>query len=375
MALHDPKEAARLEALERTGLLDSGRDERFDRYTRLASALTGCPIALITLLDDQRQWFKSRVGLNVSETPRSDAFCDVTIRSQDLMIVEDAAADPRFAENTLVTGPPFIRFYAGVPLWLADGHCIGALCVIDTEPRHGAAIRGLTELGDLASTLMIEIEAHAKDSERMQRLADQEVVIAELKHRMGNLYTNIAAMIRSSDDGTASREDFSKQLQQRVTMMAHAQRRLAERDFRSTDLAALAGDAIRDFGGGAASSGRISVEGLPYEVNPRGAMSIALMIHELGTNALKYGALKEEAGKVRLSWREDDGRFFIEWEELGGPPAPAPQPAGQRRGFGSTLLYQIIPMELGGTLDQGFGPNGFYYHLAADPGTLRAERI
>lgn len=368
-------EARRLQALARTGLLDSARDERFDRFTRLASALTRSPIALITLLDDHRQWFKSRVGLDVQQTPRSDAFCDYTIRTQDIMVIQDAARDPRFADNPLVTGDPFIRFYAGVPLWLSSGYCIGALCVIDTKPRHGDEITGLSELEDLARTLMIEIEAHMEESTRMQVMADQEVVIAELKHRMGNLYTNVAALIRNSDDGTTSREEFSTQLQHRVGMMAHAQRRLAERDFRSTDLEALISDAVRDFGGSGNGTDRVTIEGETCSVNPRSAMSIALMIHELGTNALKHGALQDGDGQVRLSWRMDDSRFYIDWVESSGAALPVAEhpPERQRTGFGSTLLYRIIPMELNGTLNKGFGPEGFFYHLDARADTIRAE--
>jgi len=362
-------EADRIAALVETGLLDTSQDERFDRYTRLASALTDCPIALITLLDDKRQWFKSRVGLDVDETPRSDAFCDYTIRGQNIMIVEDTLKDPRFVNNALVTGDPFIRFYAGVPLWLSSGHCIGALCVIDRKPRSGDELTGLRELEDLAQTLTLEIEAHTKDSKRAQAMADQEIVIAELKHRMGNLYTNVAALIRNSDDGLASREDFSTQLQNRVNMMAHAQRRLAERDFRFTDLSALVGDAVRDFGGTHGASERIVIDGAPCSINPRSAMSIALMIHELGTNALKHGALRDADGRVNLSWRQDESRFHIEWVEntvAHVPQCDETQSDRHRVGFGSTLLYRIIPMELGGTLDKGFGPNGFFYKLQAD---------
>jgi len=369
-------EADRIAALVETGLLDTQRDERFDRFTRLASALTGCPIALITLIDEKRQWFKSRVGLDEQETHRSDAFCDYTIRDQNIMIVENALEDPRFVNNRLVTGHPHIRFYAGVPLWLSSGHCIGALCVIDTKPRHGDEVVGLRDLEDLAKTLVVEIEAHAKDEQRSRAIADQEVVIAELKHRMGNLYTNVAALIRNSDDGVASREDFSSQLQSRVNMMAHAQRRLAERDFRSTDLGALVGDAVRDFGGAHGASERIQIEGDTISINPRSAMSVALMIHELGTNALKHGALRDGDGQVKLSWGTDDGRFFIDWVENSGalPEDVSDEPAERHRvGFGSTLLYRIIPMELGGTLDKGFGPDGFFYKLNTELTMIQPE--
>ncbi|WP_316013968.1 sensor histidine kinase [Roseobacter sp. HKCCA0434] len=363
------EEEDRLDALVATGLLDSAREERFDRYTRLAGALTGCPIALISLIDDRRQWFKSRVGLAVSETPRSDAFCDFTIQHQRTMIVEDALNDPRFVNNPLVTGDPQIRFYAGVPLWLRSGHCIGSLCVIDTKPRRGDEIRGIAELEDLASTLLIEIEAHVSDALSARRLADQEVVIAELKHRMGNLYSNIGALIRNSDDGTLSHAEFMAELQGRLGLMANAQRRLADRDFASADLAALIGDAVRDFGGAGGYSDQVTLTGKTCEVGARGAMSIALLINELGTNAIKHGALRDEGGRVRLSWGvEKDGSFHIDWVEDGS----ANGPRSERQGFGATLLRKIIPAELGGTLDQGFGPRGYFYKLSTNANRLLA---
>jgi PAS domain S-box-containing protein len=128
-------EAERLACLRAYAILDTPEEQAFDDLTRLASHLCGTPISTVTLLDADRQWFKSRVGLAARQTARGLAFCDHTIRGPGLMVVPDAAADPRFAANALVTGDPHIRFYAGVPLRVAGGHALGALCVIDTSPR------------------------------------------------------------------------------------------------------------------------------------------------------------------------------------------------------------------------------------------------
>lgn len=130
-----PVEEARLAALCSYGILDSAPEASFDRLARLASTICGMPIATVTLVDRDRQWFKARVGLEVSQTPRSVAFCDHTIRSTQLHEVPDAHADGRFAHNPLVTGPPFIRFYAGAPLVAPEGQVLGALCVMDHVPR------------------------------------------------------------------------------------------------------------------------------------------------------------------------------------------------------------------------------------------------
>ncbi|QLC72899.1 PAS domain S-box protein [Pseudomonas sp. LPB0260] len=129
-------EAARLAELERYALLDSPVEEAFDDLTQLAAQLCDVPIALISLVDAQRQWFKSRVGLDACETPRDFAFCAHAILAPQLMEVPDALADPRFRDNPLVTGPPHIRFYAGMPLNSRTGHKLGTLCVIDRRPRQ-----------------------------------------------------------------------------------------------------------------------------------------------------------------------------------------------------------------------------------------------
>ena len=130
-----PNEATRLARLMSFNILDTPAEAEFDDLTRLASQICDTPIALISLIDAGRQWFKSRVGLNATETPRDIAFCSHAILSSDVMEVCNAEADGRFADNPLVAGDPHIRFYAGMPLIAADGHHMGTLCVIDRVPR------------------------------------------------------------------------------------------------------------------------------------------------------------------------------------------------------------------------------------------------
>jgi len=129
-------EIKRLKSLESYDIMDTGPDEILDNLTELISYICETPISLITLLDDKRQWFKSKVGLEVTETPRDVAFCDYAIQNNFLFEIEDALNDPRFSNNPLVTGDPKIRFYAGFPLINAEGHALGTLCVIDRLPRR-----------------------------------------------------------------------------------------------------------------------------------------------------------------------------------------------------------------------------------------------
>lgn len=128
-------EQERLAALRALGVLDTPPERAFDDLTRLAAQICGVPIAAITLVDECRQWFKSIVGLDAPETSREASFCAHTILQPDVMVVPDAQADSRFSDNPLVTGTPHIRFYAGTPLVMPEGHTIGSLCVIDRVPR------------------------------------------------------------------------------------------------------------------------------------------------------------------------------------------------------------------------------------------------
>jgi GAF domain-containing protein len=129
-------EASRISALHGLEILDTRPEQRFDRYTRIAAALFDVPIALVSLVDTDRQWFKSRYGLEASETPRDMAFCAHAILADDILLVPDALQDPRFADNPLVTENPRVRFYAGFPLKVADGSRVGTLCLIDHRPRY-----------------------------------------------------------------------------------------------------------------------------------------------------------------------------------------------------------------------------------------------
>ena len=135
IAAKPDNEAARLAALYELLILDTPPEERFDKIARFAADEFDMPIVLVTLVDAERQWFKARVGTQVCETGRDVSFCAHAILHDEIMVVEDALQDPRFADNPLVTGAPHIRFYAGAPLALPSGLRLGTLCLIDRRPR------------------------------------------------------------------------------------------------------------------------------------------------------------------------------------------------------------------------------------------------
>ncbi|MBK4734841.1 bifunctional diguanylate cyclase/phosphodiesterase [Noviherbaspirillum pedocola] len=175
-------EAARLRLLKHLELLDTPPEESFDRITRLLAGMLQVPIALVSLIDENRQWFKSRIGTDVCETPRDIAFCAHALHEADMLVIEDAHADTRFADNPLVVGPPFIRFYAGVPLRSHDGLVLGTLCAIDTQPRK-LAPNAAAALRDLARTLEREIAQReaAMDTRLVQEQDRRTLALSEAR--------------------------------------------------------------------------------------------------------------------------------------------------------------------------------------------------
>jgi GAF domain-containing protein len=159
-------EAARLDALRELNILDTDAEKEFDELTLLAAQICLAPIALISLVDEQRQWLKSRVGLNVAETSRDIAFCaHAILQPNSLLEVTDTELDERFSDNPLVLESPKIRFYAGAPLIVNDGHALGALCVIDYVPRtlsetQSSALKVLSR----AVVQQIELRRHLQRS-------------------------------------------------------------------------------------------------------------------------------------------------------------------------------------------------------------------
>lgn len=187
-------EAARLAALGRYRILDTDPEQAFDDLTRLASHICEAPIALITLIDSHRQWFKSSVGWGRMETPRDVSFCSHAIQNADeMMIVPNASSDRRFKENPYVLGEPGVRFYAGAPLVTPDGHALGTLCVIDLVPRRltAAQTNALDALRRQAQAQLelrrnlIDLREALEERDRAERVREQ--LITELRQSLDNV--------------------------------------------------------------------------------------------------------------------------------------------------------------------------------------------
>jgi two-component system NtrC family sensor kinase len=188
-------EAKRLKVLWQYDLLDTVPEEVFDELTDLAAHICEAPIALISLVDENRQWFKSRVGTSLKETNRDISFCAHAILQNGLFVIPDATKDPRFKNNPIVTGPPKIRFYAGAPLKSPDGYALGTLCVLDKKPKHLRVEqkRALIVLARHVET-QLELRRHAKELAEARLHGDrQRAELARAQVEIVRLRRQVAA--------------------------------------------------------------------------------------------------------------------------------------------------------------------------------------
>ncbi len=233
-------EEERAAVVRSLGLLNTPPEERFDRYTRFARQLMGVPIAFVSIVGDDTQWFKSSVGVTAKQSKRSDSFCTHTIIEDKMMVIQDALEDRRFRDNPFVVGEPHMRFYAGVKLNV-QGVCVGTLCVGDTKPRYPSD-EDLSRLVELAGLLEDEFHAHAQSTtdpltglsnrRGFKMIGDHAIALCKRVERAATLmYVRLGAF-RSLND------DFGRDAGDKV-LTDVGQLLLAE--FRNSDVVARAG--------------------------------------------------------------------------------------------------------------------------------------
>jgi len=187
-------EIERLRALRALKILDTAHEERFDRVTRIAKHLFNVSISLVTLIDEDRQWFKSRQGLGVCELPRESSFCGHTINQNELLIIPDTSSDERFFDNPFVVGDPKIRFYAGFPLKLKQGVIIGTLCLADDKPRNlsDEEKQLLRDLGSLVEQEIQSIQLATIDE--LTKISNRRGFLSLAEHTLNNCKKNKVSM-------------------------------------------------------------------------------------------------------------------------------------------------------------------------------------
>ncbi len=329
------EDLGRVTELHELCILDTGKDERFDRITALVSELLEVPIVLVSLVDESREWFKSTVGTEIVEIDRAQGFCAHGILQPDdnTFVIEDALTDARFATHPFVIGGPKLRFYCGAPLITKSGQKMGMLCVHDFKPRPDFDDRKKAILKQFAQITMDEINFHRTEFER-------NILIGELSHRIKNFYAMIGSIARTTVKKDQTAAAYVDEFNHRLLAMAAAHEKLLDK---SWDGASLLDIVLSVLGAHQATHHKRFIFDFPdVLISQEHTQAFALCIHELLTNSIKYGALKHADGQVYFSCRRkaEPGlyRDFFTWRETGGARAETPT----HRGFGHRMLESTI---------------------------------
>lgn len=357
--LRENSETERLEALASYDVMDTPRERDFDEIAELASKICETPIAVVNVIAEGRQFFKAEVGLGVRETPLDSSFCAKAILEEDFLVVPDATKDARFDCNPLVTGEPGLRFYAGALLKTPEGHAIGTLCVLDFKSRPLTEVQE-TALRVLARQVMRQLELRKVLRERDAAKAQQDILNKEILHRMKNVLAMVQAIANQTLRGVTE-QDAVEALIQRIGALATASDQLVQENWTAAPLQRIV-RLLLDLHGHA---GRIETSGPDVELGPRATLSISLLLHELATNAAKYGSLSVPEGGVKLSWRVEDGdepTFVMNWREVDGPAVAEPK----AKSFGTRLIRLGLVGK--GGVEKSYDPAGFVaeFHASMD---------
>jgi two-component sensor histidine kinase len=363
----------RLAALAETHLPDSGPEEAFDRLTRMVTRLLGVPVSLVSLVDDRRQFFKSQQGLQgaVSEarqTPLSHSFCQHVVIEQAPLIVTDAANDPRVRDNPAIPDIG-VKAYLGVPLTLPSGHVIGSLCAIDTTPREWSEA-DLKSLSDVAEIVMSEIGLRREIAKRRKAEDSQDLLIAELHHRVKNTLSTVQALIQLNLRSSPTLAVFRGTIGGRIESLAKTHTLLTSKRWHAIAFRDILNSELEPY----QQAERVNLGGPDFDLEAEVATTVGMVIHELTTNAAKYGALSASSGTIDVHWTletvadDADARVTLKWREHGGPQVQPPD----KKGFGSILIERLIVRQFGGSAKFEFGRDGMVFD-AAFPIPLAAE--
>jgi len=344
--------------------MDSGPEERFDRLTRLVAATLGVPVALVSLVDTRRQFFKSTFGLpepwkTERETPLTHSFCQHVVTRAAPLVIEDATLDFLVCNNLAI--PELnVRAYLGIPLLTGEGHVLGSLCAIDSQPRQWSA-REQEILADFGKLVEEQIALRER-VEQLARFDEQRSLIqGELAHRIKNIFSVISSLLIVSARTETDLDGFVRSVTGRIQALSKANDFIvkvgSECDGATNGMAGLIDALLAPF----KRDDRQVIFSCPsVSVGEKTAAALALVIHELATNSAKYGALSTVDGHIELECRCEGDVFKIVWREIGGPPV-SEEP--NRKGFGTRMVARTVEAQLMGKIERWFRRDGLLVTL------------
>jgi two-component sensor histidine kinase len=353
-----PREVERLAALRSFGVLDTPRDQRFDKIVELAAELCQAPIAVINLIDEHRQWFKSEVGLGVRETPLETSLCAHVILQPGLTVIPDTLADARMRDNPLCLGAPNLRFYAGAVLETDDGLPLGTLCILDHQPRD-LSDQQRRVLSTLAEQVMSQLQLK-RQLRKAQELSE------EVDHRVRNSLSLVQAFLmvqsRQIED-----EDSKRMLglaSARVSSIAQIHDQLHRSgSLTEVDLHEFVTRLAASLGQHAPENVTISVDMPTMIARAREGTNIGILLNEFITNAFRHAFPDGRAGHVSVKGeRRNHGlALSIADDGVGLPEGFDPEKAS---GLGMRLARSLVK-QFGGELNWATGRSGtaFTFHL------------
>lgn len=351
----------RLKALARTGLMDGPGPGAHQRAARIAARLLEVPVSLVTFVDDARQYFSAHVGLegdiaHESGSGLSHSLCQYVVKSREPLIVTDARHDPRVCNNGAVRDLGVVA-YLGVPIRSPDGYVLGSFCVIDRKPRDWSE-DDVAHMLDMAA--MIESDIRLRET-----LEDRDIILQEMSHRVRNLFTIINSMLRMERGAHDTAAALAESMGARLKALSDAHEMIVPvvNAHSSTGATTTLDNLTRKLLAphGAENETRITISGEHVPVGAKAAVYLTLALHELATNAAKYGGLSADGGRLSIRWRKTrDDMVELDWEETG---ADWETNTEQRTGFGARLLSIAVEGQLAGQIKTQMAPGRFQRKL------------
>jgi two-component sensor histidine kinase len=351
-----------LAVLHATGLLDSPPEPAFDRVTRFVTRLLGVPVSLVSLVDANRQFFKSAVGLpepwaSRRETPLTHSFCQHLVPTAETLAIEDAHGHALVCNN-LAVSELGVTAYLGAPLITRTGYVLGALCAIDSKPRKWTP-EDIANLNELAGIVMSEVALRGEIELREKAEQQQQLLIRELHHRVKNTLAMVEALVMLNLRTSGNMESFGESIRDRIHALSNTHSLLIERRWDRIPLSELIRCEFKPV-----AESRVTAEGPDLDIPAESAVYLSMGLHELLTNAIKHGALSVPGGRVSARWttgpEENGTRLNLDWTEAGGPRVGKPS----HRGFGTTLLERLLSEQMDGEIRIDYAPEGLRAQLS-----------